>query len=957
MRKSQPLLLNDQHEAARLGLNTGEGGSESYSSESSFSDSYTDSSDLANWEEYVAEDGTLFYAEYLPQARRPIHEKRIEFARSSSLRMGKKTARRQQQQQQQQQEQKQAAQQQTQQGKSNGGGRQQTAAQSPAHEHRFSHISKSHETPCYKQLELVITAADRFRFGRRSTAVESILGFRVVPFPDQPECLMVDSFVHAMPTMLQQQQQQQQQQPQSSTETAEIERGDWFKSLDDIEVRTSNVDELLLQFVEPTKVCLKFQGAACSNATAGGAEQAQANGSGSATSGAGEMQKVENFVMFAQVFEKLQLRAVTADSDKSSTVHAEAATAAAIAGTDTTADAVLPFALLILPPECYQSDQHKDSLYYYPEDVQTNFLYKARGSFLTLNAVLTEELQTKPLISRLQVNNVTYFVCYRSLNGLLVLFAYAAAYHSQPEAALRADELIGYIQFAFPTLNLENFTNGNSSTATLRTFLHNFCSIQRVRILRTHRKQPVLFEELLKESRHMPLPKEAQLRIFDALSEMEAMDYRNWNDEPLNTHREFFIHGSALYYDHYLLASQMPLEVRANVELFLRCRGIFEFISEQSVKELYVWEEVSLPQATGRYFLTICSRSHLLLAVILKIFDAPDLSPNDTVPPSLFYIEEIQETLDHLIQCGIESLAIFWSISNKRPEVLEKVEQPDEASAEKETRKIENFIKQKFAAATSVATGGTSSNNGNNQRTLAYDEETHLCSSLGGSSIHSLTPSEDDSSRKRQTTSNTTTTTGPGGNNDDSDSGGSDWDNFGEQNPLHYGCDSELQSQMTESLWKEINNVVPVKISAGWKNAIFYYVYVDNTNGSVFCPLKANSETFPFLAEMRKACHTIRAVLQNTKHYRRLLAQDNSKPAASKGMLAIKEHGVTIQVREVSETTVAGTAETQSVVKGRFVVVGRLFNSPLKEVYVCHKPDVPQNMVEMAFRLSFFSMG
>ncbi|XP_017479689.1 PREDICTED: protein inturned [Rhagoletis zephyria] len=950
MRKSQPLLLNDQHEAARLGLHSGEGGSESYSSESSFSDSYTDSSDLANWEEHVAEDGTLFYAEYLPQARRPIHEKRIEFARSSSLRMGKKTARRQQQQsQQQQQDQKQK-----QQGKWNGDGRQPTSAQSPAHEHRFSHISKSHETPNYKQLELVITAADRFRFGRRSTAVESILGFRVLPFPDQPECLMVDSFVHAMPTMLQQQQQQQQQQqpPQSSTESTEIERGDWFKSLDDIEVRASNVDELLLQFVEPTKVCLKFQGVARRDTAGGnGAEQAHANGSTGATSGAGDLQKIENFAMFAQVFEKFQLRALATDGEKSTEV------AAAAASSDATADVTLPFALLILPPECYQSDQHKDSLYYYPEDVQANFLYKARGSFLTLNAVLTEELQTKPLISRLQVNSVTYFVCYRSLNGLLVLFAYAAAYNSQSEAGLRADELIGYIRFAFPTLNLQHFTNGNTSTAALRSFLHNFCSIQRVRILRSHRKQPVLFEELLKESRHMPLPKEAQLRIFDALSEMEAMDYRNWNDEPLNTHREFFIHGSVLYYDHYLLASQMPLEVRANVELFLRCRGIFEFISEQNVKELYVWEEVALPQATGRYFLTICSRSHLILAVILKIFDAPDLSPNDIVPPSLFYIEEIQETLDHLIQCGIESLAIFWSISNKRPEVLDKVEQPDEASAEKESRKIENFIKQKFAAAASAATGGTSSSHtSSGQRTLAYDEETHLCSSLGGSSIHSLTPSEDDSSRKRLTAA-----TSAAGNNDDSDSGGSDWDNFGEQNPLHYGCDSVLQSQMTESLWKEINNVVPVKISAGWKNAIFYYVYVDNTNGSVFCPLKANSESFPFLAEMRKACHTIRAVLQNTKHYRRLMAQENTKPAASKGMLAIKEHGVTIQVREVmtdaAAAASAGSTEAEGVVKGRFVVIGRLFNSPLKEVYVCHKPDVPQNMVEMAFRLSFFSVG
>lgn len=69
-----------------------------------------------------------------------------------------------------------------------------------------------------------------------------------MPFVDQPECLMVDNFVHDMPALFQQ------------GNLKPVSKGDWFKTLDDIEIRASNIDDLLLQFVEPTKVCLKFQG-------------------------------------------------------------------------------------------------------------------------------------------------------------------------------------------------------------------------------------------------------------------------------------------------------------------------------------------------------------------------------------------------------------------------------------------------------------------------------------------------------------------------------------------------------------------------------------------------------------------------------------------------------------------------------------------------------------------------
>lgn len=857
-------------------------GSESYSSESnteSADDSYSDESDVANWEEFVSDDGSLFYIEYMPKDLfKAQGEGTVEFVRNS-LRVAKKSSRR------QQIERKSVA----------------STEEDKTRSNQFAFASIATSEEASKLLELVITAADRFRFGRRSTPVESILGFHVVPFPDQPECLMVDNFVHDMPALFQQ------------GNLKPVSKGDWFKTLDDIEIRASNINDLLLQFVEPTKVCLKFQG-----------QKKSENGESAITAtvdASNELKKIESFRKFSEMYEKLQ------------NVNENLLTANPELG--------IGFGLLILPPECYQNDEHKNSLYYYPEDPLNNFLYKARGSFLTMNTVLTEELKTKPSASKLDFGNVQYFVYYRNINGFLVLFSYPSSIVNQSEGNLRADELLAYIKFMFPHMSVENFKE-----EPFRQFMFNFCEIQRVRLLTKIEKKTYVsaLEDVLKESRHLPLPKEAQLRIFDALSEMEAMDYRNWNDEPLHTHREFFIYGSVLYYDHFMLASQMPLDMRHYIEVFMRCRGIFDFVSTHSTKELYIWEEIMLPDSPGRYFLAICGRGHLLLPVILKIFITPDLEEEgEKVVPSLFYIEEIQETLDHLVQCGIESLAMFWSVSNKRPEILETSAMEEEALG-KESKKSEatTSMKHKLQIGTGQASNSKDFAHNSNayaHRSPAYEEEHQPCSSLGGSSVHSQTPSEDDSSKKRLLASL---------NNEVSDDSGSDWENFMEENLLHCsGADIQLQTQVTESLWKEISNVVPVKISAGLKNNIFYYVYVDGTNNLVFCPLKSSKETFPFTAEMSMAFHTIHTVLQKAKHSKR--DQANARQANGKDLVAVKEHGITIQIRDVRSA--------QEVKLTSFTVVGRLFLSPPKEVYVCHRSDVPQNMVEMAFRLSFFSLG
>lgn len=66
----------------------------------------------------------------------------------------------------------------------------------------------------------------------------------------------------------------------------------------------------------------------------------------------------------------------------------------------------------------------------------------------------------------------------------------------------------------------------------------------------------------------------------------------------------------------------------------------------------------------------------MLLATILESRYNPSMACNDNdfengfVTPSPFYIEEIQDTLEHLRTVGIENLANTWVLYNKRPQVI-----------------------------------------------------------------------------------------------------------------------------------------------------------------------------------------------------------------------------------------------------------------------------------------------
>lgn len=135
---------------------------------------------------------------------------------------------------------------------------------------------------------------------------------------------------------------------------------------------------------------------------------------------------------------------------------------------------------------------------------------------------------------------------------------------------------------------------GYSDVQSNITHLSAICTITTNRQYCDYLKGEVSFENTLAESHVITLPKEAQLRIEDALGEMEAMDYREWNDEPLKSHREFYILGSALYYRSYLLVSHLPVLDLHDVEAYIRTIGISQLLDSQPIHELIVWQEIQL---------------------------------------------------------------------------------------------------------------------------------------------------------------------------------------------------------------------------------------------------------------------------------------------------------------------------------------------------------------------------
>ncbi|GAB0097160.1 Protein inturned [Sergentomyia squamirostris] len=689
-----------------------------------------------------------------------------------------------------------------------------------------------------KDLTLVVDPSMRHKFGRRTGLSESLLGISTCPFPDGQR-VMVAGFSSALQL---------------------VKVGDWIKKIDGVEVTTSNWEVLLLNYETPTEIQLTLQQTADEKPI----EEAQVT-----------ISKFFNLSMMANNLPLL------------------------LPGVDKMEDDEI-FALLYLTMNGDSGPINQDTLFCYPEKEKNSF-YATRGSFLTLNSLLATDFQAHPQVTTIDIAGSIFHVVYTPFNEDLLIVALATECGSQEEAVFLTKEIIRMLEFSYRVLP-SAFTEGNQS------HMRDLCQIIEWRIrLRRSRGDSFAFEEILREVHLVPLPKEAQLRIDDALSEMEAMDYREWNYEPLKSHREFYILGSAVFFRGFLLATHLPVADLIDLNAFLRLHGIQKITAEQSVKDCVVWKEVFLKSCdrglsssgkmygtpTGRWFLSVIARGQMAIAVLLesRYVDSSQMT-SQFIPPSAFYIEEIQDTLEHLRSGGIESLAATWITSNRRPQCVTSTSLKEETTSMQTTsspgKKIEliSILKRKSTSSENVEV------------------------------TRSLTPSED--SHKKD--------------DDDTDS---DWDGFPDSQKSSSGFDMSE----TETLLKEVSDIVPSRLTSGQTNVLLHYVQLEIGEGVLLAPTTTPA-SLELIKTFRQTCFLIHTVLQNTIRFRQLLSQESTKPNHHRSLVAIKEHGVLLRMN---------TTE--------FWIIGRLFLATGRETYLCHLADIPQNLVEIAFRLTLNAAG
>jgi hypothetical protein len=183
------------------------------------------------------------------------------------------------------------------------------------------------------------------------------------------------------------------------------------------------------------------------------------------------------------------------------------------------------------------SAEFEDVVYCYPRPPQKSLLCQSRGIFITLNHLIHDVTKTAPHASSFLHKDQLCHLTYTNSDSKLLLFMFPDCCASLREALLLSKEIIRMFAFLYETLDkcftlesqLDDFfarfftrlLNGQAWTTSDTIINRNFqetpsqtCSRQ--------------FEEVLPAAPTLHLPNGAYMQVDDALTELEASDYREW---------------------------------------------------------------------------------------------------------------------------------------------------------------------------------------------------------------------------------------------------------------------------------------------------------------------------------------------------------------------------------------------------------------------------------------------
>nr|XP_034172113.1 protein inturned isoform X1 [Osmia lignaria] len=620
--------------------------------------------------------------------------------------------------------------------------------------------------------------------------------------------------------------------------------------------------------------------------------------------------------------------------------------------------------------------EFQNVLYTFPRSENKNtfsILCTAKGAFITLNHLLPGIGGQQPISTTIQVAKEEIHIVYIPRNDKLLLIALPKKCCSLEEAVNLSADIVRTLEFTYQSLT-KCFTSQENQTSLDHFFI---LIIQRLLDMKSYTNNTQLstcfemhndiesmesykFRSAFSVANFIELSRDAQIQIDAALSEMEAMDYRDWNEDPMDCQRLYTILGSCIYHKHYLLGSHLTHNDLIEVDSYLRQNCLLNLVTNESVKSLVIWKKVYPSSCNrgniennrsnqplipnGSWFLLVVGYGHDLLAVLLESGGCT-AKCSETTGPDVFYVEEAQETLKHIQKVGVTTLAAKWIASNTRPKVISFEDPVSVKSSSSITENLLGFIKSTDVQNSSIKSSHTSTSSKKTQEIPSILKKRNMEESpmvLG--SVYSLHTSEDSLSQ------------GTGGISEISDeampilgrratrekiANGSRYSDDSDSDIDIYKNDCRILSMdisnIRENLLNQAEYLVPKVLTTGDKNYLYYYVHIDMVEGILLSSKlpEYSEKDHKFLINFNKCVHIIHRLLHNTVRFKKMLNSDMDKTVINKSLIAVKEHGVLFEWENLT-----------------FWVVGRLYTTPHpKELYVCYEDSAPQNLIEIAFKL------
>lgn len=178
----------------------------------------------------------------------------------------------------------------------------------------------------------------------------------------------------------------------------------------------------------------------------------------------------------------------------------------------------------------YNSNDDKGVLYCYPRPFNQNFLYNTRGAYVTLNHLAPKSLGTsEPTNSTVLHNNTFINVTYTLHYNDLLLVAFPNKDIDLFGAKKVIADIVRLLEFLYGSLK-SSFTKPNNVDKLDSLFARMFVNL----IINNKGNKDdgignvgLYFEDML-AAHSVPLPLEVKVQVDDAITELEAADYREW---------------------------------------------------------------------------------------------------------------------------------------------------------------------------------------------------------------------------------------------------------------------------------------------------------------------------------------------------------------------------------------------------------------------------------------------